>query len=182
VNDLILDVLRTRVRLPPPPPLRRLLMKKLICENLNGSDEETVNLIARAYVDTMSHAQRGFLDDAEYEEIIRFHKNLIRKLSHVKNHKIFTLKQQDLIVGIGWYKYFLEKKSIGGVASLTWVHEDYRKNNIGSQVKDIGHEWLVKNKIKFCRSHTHIHNKSMINLNRKFDYKQETCCWIKDLT
>ena len=85
------------------------------------------------------------------------------------------------VIGLHWLKLEEKYNQLRANIDSLWVHDDYRKNGIGSELKKRGEEWAKSQGAKLISTQVYYSNQKMINFNVKLGFIPQQVEMIKPL-
>ena len=100
------------------------------------------------------------------EERVLFWIDFLKNLSLENKAWIMVAKnKKSEVVGLHWLRLEEKYKILRANIDSLWVHDDYRKNGIGSELKKRGEEWAKSQGAKMVCTQVFYSNQKMINFN-----------------
>ncbi|WP_339899552.1 GNAT family N-acetyltransferase [uncultured Gilvimarinus sp.] len=102
--------------------------------------------------------------------------SVVRAVEDLQNsvhacYVVLARNEKNKLVGMHWVK--LESRcdeKFGNVASL-WVHPNYRRQGVATQLKELAETWLRDHGATEIRTQVYMENRKMRALNEKLGYK-----------
>jgi GNAT superfamily N-acetyltransferase len=116
------------------------------------------------------------------EERVLFWIDFLKNLSLENKAWIMVAKnKKSEVVGLHWLRLEEKYKTLRANIDSLWVHDDYRKNGIGSELKKRGEEWAKAQGAKMVCTQVFYSNQKMINFNVKLGFISQQVEMIKPL-
>lgn len=146
---------------------------------LNIHDE--AELRSAAYI----HESAPLNWDPQYkvtDERVLFWVEYLKELVRENKAWIIVAKnQKNEVIGLHWLKLEEKYKTLRANIDSLWVHDDYRKHGIGSELKRRGEEWAKAQGAKMISTQVFYNNQNMINFNLKLGFIPQQVEMIKPL-
>lgn len=154
-------------------------MKEIKYSLLNIHDE--AELRSAAYI----HESAPLNWDPQYkvtDERVLFWIDYLKNLSVGNKAWIMVAKnQKHEVIGLHWLKLEEKYNQLRANIDSLWVHDDYRKNGVGSELKKRGEEWAKNQGAKLISTQVYYSNQKMINFNVKLGFIPQQVEMIKPL-
>lgn len=85
------------------------------------------------------------------------------------------------VIGMHWLVLEEKHSQLRGHIYSLWVHDDYRKNGIGSELKKRGEDWAKSQGAKLISTQVYYSNQKMIAFNQKLGFIPQQLEMIKPL-
>lgn len=142
-------------------------MNELKFENLDLNNDEDVLAVATIHCGAPGEWVSGhsYSDDC-VDRAVENMRNSVHSC-----HVVLARNPNHELVGLHWVQ--LEVRSdqkFGNVVSL-WVHPGFRRQGVGTRLKELAESWLRSNGASEIRTQVYVENSKMMALNEKLGYK-----------
>jgi 2,3-bisphosphoglycerate-dependent phosphoglycerate mutase len=155
------------------------MKESLHFRQLNLNDEKEVYEIARIHEDAPKNWIANYIINS---------KNIEQRIEQIRTHNVdvdhfyLVAKTTDAtIVGFHWIDLEEVKNEKCGHIKSLWVHDDWQRQGIASELKRRGEEWARSKGANYIKTSVHYQNKRMLDFNLCHGFKPGFVELTKDL-